>query len=329
MLQTLISRIKGLPPLRPLMRPPSIPCSVGLYDGTISLVETAGLADGRPYLRAFAGAALPGHRGSSSLTEPNLEAPGQVAAILDRLADAAGVELRCCNLVLPDRVARVNLLPLDGTPDRGAEQEKVLRWRLRKTTPYPIDEAMLDWETYPADPAGGEASILAVAVRRKILQQYEEVFEALDARLGSVSLASFAAMELCAPLAPPEDWALFHVSAEGFILFALSRQRPLFYRCKTYHRPPVDAAAAFLRDLRPSMEYYRSRLGGAGLARIFLWGPLALDEAVYEAVQEATGAEVRRADPSARVMLPDDLGLDEAVRMLLVPCLGPAARGRA
>ena len=49
---------------------------------------------------------------------------------------------------------------------------------------------------------------------------------------------------------------------------------------------------------------------------------------MQEAVRDATGAEVQPADPAARVLMPDDLRLDQAVRMLLLPCLGPATRGR-
>lgn len=319
----IVDRLSDTRAARLFLRPPVIPFSVGFCSGHLCLAETGRVPGGGPYLKAFADAPLPGRDRTPTLTDSNLESPGAVAARLDALVRQAGVDLNWCNLLLPDRAARVSILPDEVTASRRSEQDEHLRWRLRKTLPYPVEEARLDWTSLP-DIDGVPAQILVVAVRERVLRRYEEVVEALGARVGAVSLESFAVFDLCAPQAPGADWAVLEVSRDGFVLLAARRGRPIFYRCKSYHMPPDDPEAALEGELVPSMEYYRGKLGGGGLARVYLCGPMALEPGIRGCVERCTGTEATPADPSPLVTVPDDLGLGAPDRLWLAPCLGPS-----
>ena len=66
------------------------------------------------------------------------------AAALTRAFERAGLKPpRRAALVVPDSVARVSLLSFETLPSHAADLDQLVRWQLRKSTPFPIDDAQV------------------------------------------------------------------------------------------------------------------------------------------------------------------------------------------
>jgi hypothetical protein len=139
---------------------------------------------GGPRARAYAQAALP----PGALWPSPFEANARLRGEVERAAREVAQELRLgaapvC-LVLPDGVAR--LLDLDVPPDTAPAA--FARYRLTASLPYPAEEAVID-----VLPLGGRR-ILAAAVRRDVLRDYEDVAAAAGLRQERVDVAPLAAL---------------------------------------------------------------------------------------------------------------------------------------
>ena len=127
------------------------------------------------------------------------------ASLADNIADRAALQQalehvlgtvadgrRRCALLVPDLLARVAMLEFDHLPDRAAEAEALLRWRLGKDLPFDVNEAVLAFQPQ-AGRAGGRDALVAVGLRN-LLRQYEECLEALGLQPGWVTLSTLAAL---------------------------------------------------------------------------------------------------------------------------------------
>lgn len=151
------------------------------------------------------GAVLP------SPVELNLPDPqalrGPMQAALNRIG-AAGPSVA---LLLPDQAIRVFLLHFETFPRRADEVIPFLRWRLKKSLPFEIEEAVVSHMMQPLAPnqASGVAVLAAVA-RQKVVRQYEEAAEALGLKAGVVLSSSLAALSLL-----PSDRAILLARVSG------------------------------------------------------------------------------------------------------------------
>lgn len=119
-----------------------------------------------------------------SATELNLARPSSVKRALLELLDLLGRPPRVV-VVLPLGVARLLLL----APPAGTDPREFARFRLGPGLPFPADEAIVDVV------AAGEGRILAGAVRRLVVAEYEELFAACGTTADGVDLSPLAAIE--------------------------------------------------------------------------------------------------------------------------------------
>src|SRR5690606_17441085 len=97
-------------------------------------------------------------------------------------------------LVVPDSVARVSLVRFGQTPPE-RDLEAMLRWHVRKSVPFRIEDALLTWSP-GAVPAGGGAEFVAVAAQHSVIREYEEACAAAGAHPGIVDLATLNLVNL-------------------------------------------------------------------------------------------------------------------------------------
>ena len=48
-------------------------------------------------------------------------------------------------LIVPDSIARVSLLPFEQMPAKQADVEQLVRWQIKKATPFPIEDGVVSW----------------------------------------------------------------------------------------------------------------------------------------------------------------------------------------
>jgi type IV pilus assembly protein PilM len=122
------------------------------------------------------------------------------ARAVDRIAAQDGLKRRKgrprrAALLVPDYAARVAVLDFDTFPADPAEQAALARFRVRKAVPFDIDSAVV--ACYP-QPRPGEKKIdVAIAVMNlEVAAHYEAPFKAAGFHCGFVSISALAALAL-------------------------------------------------------------------------------------------------------------------------------------
>ena len=103
---------------------------------------------------------------------------------------------RSAAIVIPDYAIRMAVLDFEEFPRGEEERMALLRFRLRKTVPFHIEGAQLAYSIQVDD--ARQVEVLAVAIARPILEEYEGIFTELGYRVGVVTPSSLAALRLCA-----------------------------------------------------------------------------------------------------------------------------------
>ena len=126
----------------------------------------------------------------------NIIKPPLYQEALSKLTAGSGAKRMTSALVIPDYAVRMTILDFEAFPDGDAERLALLRFRLRKSVPFPIDEAQLSYSVQIEEK--GRVEVLAVTVARPILHEYETIFVNAGYRVGMVTPSSLAALPLCA-----------------------------------------------------------------------------------------------------------------------------------
>jgi type IV pilus assembly protein PilM len=224
------------------------------------------LGAGRPApIVAHASELLPPGAVVPALATPNIVEPASVAAAVGHALDAVG-RARHVALVVPDSVAKVSLVRFEQAPPRGRDLEAMLRWQVRKSVPFRVEDAQVTWaEGQPLD--GGGREFLVALARRDAIAQYEAAVSAAGAHAGVVDLASFNLVNLLARDDQQHDCLLVHLAPDFVTLIIVRSGRVIFYR----HRGSESGES--LADLvHQTAMYYEDRLSGGGFGRVILAG---------------------------------------------------------
>lgn len=124
--------------------------------------------------------------------ERNIQGPGDLRAALHRLAEPLPRDGRRVTLVLPDGVARLLLLEAPA----GVQAGSYARYRMGQVLPFPVAEAAV--ATTPA----GAGRMLAAAVRRQVVEEYETAVAAAGFEPERVDLAPLLALDALRRRAP-------------------------------------------------------------------------------------------------------------------------------
>ena len=266
-----------------------------------------------------------------SLTAANVQNRQAVAGALERVLERAGNPRRV-GLVVPDLVARVSLVRFEHVPARSADLAQLVRWQVRKTAPFPIEEAQVSY--HPGlKTADGQEFIVSLA-RRSVVEEYEALCAASGAHAGIVDLATFNVINAALAAVPPSsdsDWLLVHVAADYASIAILRGAHLIFFR----NRATTDAEGTLADVVHQAAMYYEDRLQGAGFARAFLTGAASSSgrqaadaEELRRSLQERLQRPVETIDASRAATLTDRIAASPALLDTLAPLVGLLLRGR-
>jgi Tfp pilus assembly PilM family ATPase len=245
--------------------PPGV--AIEIASRRVTVAELSASA-GALVVSAYASEPLPPDVVTPALTGVNIPSPEPVVGALRRALERAGVRsARRAALVVPDAIARVSMLTFEQVPARPADFEALLKWQLRKSTPFPIDEARLDHVLGHVDASGSTFAV--VVARRDVIAQYEAVTSAVGVHAGIVDLASFNVMNavMGAGGAAGGDWLLVCLAEEGTSIAILRGNDLMFYR----HRAGVEQEPLSALVHQTAM-YYEDRLSGSQFSKVWLCG---------------------------------------------------------
>jgi type IV pilus assembly protein PilM len=132
---------------------------------------------------------------TASPSLPNLVRPQLYRDALLKVAANNGARRLTAALVIPDYAVRMAILDFEEFPTREEDRLSLLRFRLRKTVPFHIEEARVAYSFQDSRP--GHVEILAVVIANPILQEYESIFVEAGHRVGLVVPSLIAALPFC------------------------------------------------------------------------------------------------------------------------------------
>ena len=274
---------------------------------------------------AHAQEALPPGAVVPALASLNMADVPLVAQVIGRVLAELGSKPARIGLIVPDTVAKVSLLKLEKVPTKAADLQEIVRWQVRKTAPFPIEQAVLS--VSPGVPAAdGSCEMVVSLARMDVIQQYEQACLMAGAEAGLVDIASFSVLNavLAAPGGPSGDWLLVHITDTYLTLAVMRDQSLLFFR----HRG--EEAEGTLADLiHQTAMYYEDRLHGGGFARVLIAGGARLPggaESVRRGLEERLGIGVESVDPRNAATLVDRIGASPELLDVLAPLVGMLVR---
>ena len=278
-----------------------------------------------PAVRAHAVVPLPPGAVVPSLTAVNVVDRAAVAQALRTACERAGQHPRRAALVIPDLAARVSLVRFDQIPPRREDLDQLIRWQMKKSSPFPIEDACLTYSSGAASGTGAE--FVVVAARRETVREYEGVCDDAGIYAGLVDLATMSVVNLyLASTFPTGDWLVVHMRPDYTSIAIMRGADLIFFRSRG------EGEEEGLSDVvHQTTMYYQDRLSGQGFERVLAGGSSRTPggvELVSRDLAARIGAPVEPLDPTRAAALTDRISASPEQLASLAPLVGMLLRTR-
>ena len=277
-------------------------------------------------VQSFAFEPLPAGALVSSLTAQNLVDRAAVVAAIKAVVDRIGRPKKVA-LVVPDLATRVSLVRFDQMPSSREDLDQLIRWQVKKSAPFPIEEASLTWTPGSQAIDGGHEFVVALA-RRDVIREYESACESAGLHAGLVDLSTFSVVNcyLAGGRVPTGDWLVVQVRSDYTSIAIMRGGDVIFFRNKG------EGEGDTLADLvHQTTMYYQDRLSGQGFTRVLVGGTGRLGgdlEVARRGLEERLGVPVETIDPTRVATLTDRITVTRDVMARLAPLVGMMLRTR-
>jgi type IV pilus assembly protein PilM len=187
-------------------------------------------------------------------------------------------------VVIPDAAVRIVLLDFEALPERRQDADSVVRFRLKKSLSFEVDDAAL---SYDVRRSNGAIKVVAAVAPSGVREEYESLFRDAGFNPGVVlpsMLASLGAVEASAPT------LALKVDLSSTSVAIVQGEDLLLYRTlENAHGDRLDATA-LADDIYSSLVFFQDNYG-MKVERILLGG-LASTQEIGAALESQTGARV-------------------------------------
>ena len=305
-------------------------------DHTHVAAARVSIRGGQAVITAHASERLPAGMVVPGLLAANIpDVPALAQVIRGAVSQLGGSKPSRVSLVVPDTVAKVSLLRLENVPASAADLQEIVKWQVKKTAPFPMEQAVVSIAPGALSAEGASEFVVSIA-RADVIQQYEQACVMAGLHAGLVDLATFSVINsiLAGSSAPAgdastgagRDWLLVHVT-DTYLTLAVMRDRAmLFFRNRS------EEGEGTLADLiHQTAMYYEDRLHGAGFARVVIAGAGRLPsgaESVRRDLEQRLKIGVEAVDPRTAASLQDRIAASPELLDVLAPLVGMLLRER-
>jgi MSHA biogenesis protein MshI len=206
-----------------------------------------------------------------------------IPAMLEKLRkDARIADFQFTTLLAP---GEYQLLPLDALNVHADELKAAIRWRIKDSLNYPVNDATIDVLKVPANKAGGERlpSLYAVAAHNNTIRKIEALFEKAKIDLNVIDIPEMAQRNIA---------ALFEEGEYGLALLAFDDNGGLLtFTCggELYLARRIEVTLGQLQatdeslrqqhlerlglELQRSMDYFSRQFSYISVARLLIAAP--------------------------------------------------------
>jgi type IV pilus assembly protein PilM len=228
----------------------------------------------------YATEALPAFSVTPGLLEGNVVDPPVVSAAIRSALGQVQPRVRSVTVVVPDSAVRVFVLDFDTLPTKLDEALPVLRFRLRKSVPFDVEQAGISYQVLSEGSSRLETQwkVLAAIIPGPVLAEYEGAVRSAGYEPGAVLPASLAVLSALSAMDSQEAVLAVNLSSRSLTTSIVSGNDILLYRTvelpqepdaqKTEVQRSIAVAAAFFED-RLQVRPHRVLCSGVLSAREF------------------------------------------------------------
>ncbi len=211
----------------------------------------------RGSLESYAAEPLPGGSVMPSPVETNVTQPDAVREGLRRVFGRLPHRGAPLALLVPDMAVRVFVLPFENLPRKAQDALPLLRWRLKKSVPFDVDETTVSWMRQAG--RDGSLEVVTAIARRRILREYEELLESVGIRPGVVLSSSLATLPL---LGESGATLLARLCGSTLTTVVVQGESLCVYRSTELSAGPRQFdAQAVLDEVFPAVAYFQDTWG--------------------------------------------------------------------
>ncbi|MGE0407505.1 MAG: hypothetical protein AB7O65_14520 [Candidatus Korobacteraceae bacterium] len=258
---------------------PNLACEV-----TYDQVVAARTASGGSTLEGYSsyglpqGSLLPGLATSNVHDRESLRAA--ISAALAEVADRS----RDVIAIVPDAAVRIVLLDFDTLPEKRADADAMVRFRLKKSLPFDVEQAAVSYDVHLH---GGAVKVLAAVSMRSVLDEYEGAFRDAGYTPGVVIPSMFAAL---GTVQAEEPTLVLKVDSTTSTLAIVDSNQLLLFR--TLENPFTGRVSGeqLAEDIYPSLVFFEDNYS-LQVRRILVGGRVTAAD-VGPSLQAQSGAQV-------------------------------------
>lgn len=181
-----------------------------------------------------------------------LDAAALAQAVAKLVPASTGRGRRSAALILPDNSMRLAVIDFATLPDKEEERLALIKFRLRKTLPFDIDEAALSYHVQ----AGNK--VLAAVAPVEIVARYEAPFRAAGLHPGLVTSSTVAMLEM---LPTKGSLLVAHHSPGALTVLALANGVVILARSLELAQGSADPLEEISADIYPTLIYIEDQTG--------------------------------------------------------------------
>lgn len=269
---------------KPKVTRPRLACEI-TPDGVIA----ARASEKQPRLEVFTARRLKGGALAPGLNGPNVVDAEALRTALSGALGAVAGKSRDVIVVLPDLAIRVVLLDFEALPAKSDEADPVIRFRLKKSLPFDVDQAALSYDVVRAN---GNIRVVAAVSPRTIIEEYETAFRNAGYSPGVVLPSSLAALGL---IDGDQPTLVLKVEPTHITIAAVQNQELRLVRTLDNPHGANVSAADLGEAVLPSIVFFEDTFN-ARIEKIYISGVAPLQE-VGPLLHEHTGAQVEELAP--------------------------------
>ena len=270
----------------------------GLHIGKkrIALVKVGYGWTGKPILRGYRIIGLPEGLIKDSFIESNIPNLRETGEILREHINPKTNRIKNIKLSIPDTTVKVFCLQFPEFPSSKKEIGKLIRYTVEDHLPFTWEETVLRYQVLSG--YSGQKHLLAVAIKKTILGEYENLVNSLGLIPLSIGVSSLCRLNFCSKnlrSLSVKDFLMINIFDSYFTIIIGSKGIPVFFRVKPIRN---DLSRGELVD-RVTMElvntvsFYKEGHDLSEEASIYTYSPPTIMEELIRELEGLPKGEVK------------------------------------
>jgi type IV pilus assembly protein PilM len=187
--------------------------------------------------------------------------------------------------ILPDASVRISLLEFDTLPEKKADADGVIRFRLKKALPFDVEKSVVSYDVVRS---ATKVHVVAAVVLSSVLEEYEKVFRELGYSPGVVIPSALAAL---GNVEPGDPVMVIKSDAATTTVAIVGEGQLLLFRTLENPSSSAPRAEQLAEDVHSSMVFFEDTYN-MRVSRILVGGSLEAAQ-VGPALETQTGVQVQ------------------------------------